>query len=158
MKIEVGHNKTIGYIDEEDYIKIKAMKSTFICNTSHGYMCVKIHTGGNSYRQEYIHRMVMNAPKGVEVDHINGNKMDNRKKNLRLCNRSENASNRKQIKGRYKGVYRDKKRKCWVAQITFNYKCTTLGVFKTAKEAALAYNIKAKELHGEYAHLNNVCV
>ena len=110
----------------------------------------------------YMHRVITNVPKGKQVDHINGNTLDNRRENLRTCTRSQNQMNRgrtKNNKSGYKGIYyaKDKPRfKPWQAQIKHNKKTIYLGYYKTKEEAALAYNKKAIELFGEYAKLNNV--
>lgn len=105
----------------------------------------------------YMHRAILGAPKGVEIDHINHNKIDNRRKNLRLCTRSQNMMNMrkgKMSKDGYKGVYIYRPNGKWVARITINGKYTHIGYFYTAKEAAIAYNDKAVGAFGEYACLN----
>ena len=104
-----------------------------------------------------MHRLIMDAPKGMDIDHINGNPLDNRKSNLRICTRAENMRNRGAQKNNtsgYKGVGWCKHRKKWHAQIKHNGKQIYIGRYKDKEEAARAYDAKAKELHGEYAHLN----
>lgn len=159
MKILIGRNKTEGFIDKEDYVKYCSDKN-YLCNTEHGYVIIKKYLGfidGKSkYQESYLHRLITNAPKGLQVDHINGNRLDNRKINLRICSSSDNSKNRPKNKGNYKGVYLDKLRNKWIAQITKNYKCYHIGSFEKEIEAALAYNEKAKELHGEFAYLNKI--
>jgi hypothetical protein len=104
----------------------------------------------------YMHRLIL--PDVKEVDHINGNKLDNRKENLRSCTRKQNSMNTLIRKGnkhsKYKGVSFDKSRNKWVAYCIKDYKMLNLGRFKTENEAGLAYNTKAKELFGEFARLN----
>lgn len=102
----------------------------------------------------YMHRMIMNFPKGKEIDHINGNKLDNRKSNLRICTRQENGRNINYIKSTsgYRGVYKAKKR--WKSTIKFNGKIIYIGSFKLKEDGALAYNKKAKELFGKFVNLN----
>lgn len=109
----------------------------------------------------YMHRDVMEKHLGrplssnERVDHIDGNGLNNSIENLRLCTPSQNAANRPPIRGRkYKGLYKTRNNK-WSAQITFNYKKISLGVYLTEIEAARAYNEKAKELFGEFARLND---
>ena len=108
-----------------------------------------------------MHREIMKAEKGQEIDHINGDSLDNRRGNLRITDRfgnCQNASLYKNNKSGYKGVHFVKdtqyKKKKWVAYIQSNKKLQHLGYFATAKEAAQAYNKKAKELFGEYAKEN----
>ena len=106
-----------------------------------------------------MHRLITNAPKGLMVDHINHNGLDNRRKNLRLCTVSQNNRNRRPItrpnKGsKYKGVTFDKKRNLFKAEIQHNKKKYFLGRFKSQIKAAQAYDKKARELFGEFAYLN----
>ena len=100
-----------------------------------------------------FHRYVIGAPKGLDVDHINGNPLDNRRCNLRLATRSQNMANT--VKKDYKGVYVVASGK-YKAVITINYNQKHLGIFDTAEQAALAYNEAAKYYHGEFAKLNKV--
>jgi hypothetical protein len=104
-----------------------------------------------------MHRVVMCAPAGYEVDHINGDKLDNRRANLRLCTRAENqrhkARNRQNTTG-YKGVRIDKRDGYFSARIRFDNKELHLGRFRNAVDAARAYDAAAKKLHGDFAWLN----
>ena len=104
-----------------------------------------------------MHRLILNAPKGLFVDHINHNGLDNRRENLRLCTRLQNSRNRLPSRGgtsKYKGVTRSKRRKKFMAEIRVNQKKQYLGYFDSEIEAAKAYDKKAKELFGEFAYLN----
>lgn len=93
------------------------------------------------------------------IDHINGNRSDNRIKNLRQANRSQNARNRGASKGgtsQFCGVSlaRRYKSKPWNAAIRAGGKLIYIGRFATEKDAALAYDMEAKKLHGDFARLN----
>ncbi len=104
-----------------------------------------------------MHRLITDAPKGLFVDHINHNGLDNRKKNLRLCTRTQNARNRLPRRGgfsKYKGVSWNTKRKVFIAAISVGGKKQYLGYFDDQIKAAKAYDKKAKELFGEFAYLN----
>ena len=106
-----------------------------------------------------MHRKILNAPRGLVVDHINYNGLDNRKQNLRLCTFAQNCRNRRPIRragkwSRHKGVSWDKAKKRFVAYIRHNGKFIRLGRFKSEIAAAKAYDKKARELFGEYAYLN----
>ena len=103
-----------------------------------------------------MHRLVLNAPDNLIVDHINGDGLDNRKANLRLCTHSENLLNRSPRRGTsiYKGVYWHNKDRRWTATISKDGKRRRIGGFTSEIEAAKAYDKAAKELHGEFARLN----
>ena len=99
----------------------------------------------------------MVTPKGMATDHINGDGLDNRKQNLRICTHAENLRNRRLGKNNtsgYKGVSWHKLHKLWYAHISHNKKLMSLGYFKDKEEAAKAYDRKAIELFGEFAKLN----
>ena len=105
----------------------------------------------------YMHRLIMNAPKGKQVDHINGNTLDNTRSNLRICSSSENLCNRKaprQNTSGFKGVSWFERDKKWRARIGAKCKQKTIGYFDTKEEAAKAYDLMAKKLHGSFARLN----
>jgi hypothetical protein len=97
----------------------------------------------------YMHREIMSPPEGMELDHRNGNGLDNQRGNLRVCTRIQNTQNirlNSNNKSGYKGVYyNDACRRKWIAAINHNKKAYYLGCFATPEEAALAYNQKALE-------------
>jgi hypothetical protein len=108
--------------------------------------------------RKYMHRLIMGYPK-ENVDHINGNKLDNRKGNLRLCNQSENTANapkRTTNKSGYKGVCWNKKYGKWEVYLTKNYKHIFLGYFDDKIDAARAYNLGAETHFGKFAKLNKL--
>lgn len=94
----------------------------------------------------------------IEVDHINCDPLDNRRSNLRICTRGENAKNREKPRrassSKYKGVslHRDSGR--WMAFIGLNRRCRYIGSYKTDIDAAMAYDKAAIKIHGEFAKLN----
>jgi hypothetical protein len=104
-----------------------------------------------------MHREITEAPVGMEVDHINGNRLDNRRSNLRVCTKAENRRNigvRKNNSTGYKGVCYRKYIKQWQAQITVNSKAVYLGYYKTAEEAAKVYDQAAVKYYGNFANIN----
>lgn len=103
-----------------------------------------------------MHRLLL--PTDKEVDHINRNSLDNRRCNLRECSRSENSQNRMTNGGasKYKGVSWHKTRKMWVVTISCQKKKRWVGFFSDEKEAAINYNLAAKNLFGDFACLNIV--
>lgn len=134
--------------------------------TSHGYAALVYYTGEKTdggwykYKRTYLHRYITGAPEGVQVDHIDGDRLNNTSKNLRICTNQENnfnkGPNKKNTSG-YKGVYFSKQSNRWIAQITVNYKSMHVGSFETAEQAAIAYNEASRRYHGEYGHINKVC-
>jgi hypothetical protein len=110
---------------------------------------------------QYLHRLILDAKKGEYVDHINGDLLDNRKSNLRLCSNSQNIRNQNKHKDNtsgYKGVSYNKRLKTnpWSAQIKYNRHSYHLGYYPTKELAAIAYNNKAIELFKEFARLNEI--
>lgn len=129
--------------------------------STEGYAVRRISTGKKSPRQTNVpmHRQIMSAITGQMIDHKNGDKLDNRKDNLRFCTRGENARNcrkwRKSSTSGYKGVHLTKN-SGWAAKIYLDSKRIFLGYYKTQEEAALAYNKAAILYHGEFAKLNEI--
>jgi hypothetical protein len=105
------------------------------------------------YRQ--LHRYLLHPPLALEVDHINGNRLDNRRCNLRIVNRSENLFNKPLMPGKqigYKGVYRD--RKNFEIKLMIDGVNVRVGRIKSADEAAYIYDQFAAQLQGKFARLN----
>lgn len=112
--------------DKEDYDKIKETKWYYDKN---GYVCSC---------NEWLHRVITDCPKGMEVDHINHNTLDNRKSNLRICTHQENLMNQnlnKNNKSGNKGVCYSKSINKYVATIGFKGKTINLGSYSTIDEA-----------------------
>lgn len=110
-------------------------------------------------KKKYLHRILLNCPEKRTVDHINGNPLDNRKSNLRICLQSQNSRNSKLPKNNssgFKGVSWIKANKKWEAYIHFNYKKISLGCFYDRRSAALEYNKAAIKYFGEFAKLNEL--
>jgi len=104
-----------------------------------------------------MHRQIMQPPKGMVVDHIDGNRANNCRFNLRVCTPQENTLNQRKQSGlssRFKGVGYCKRRRKWYARISFRGDEIWLGCFTDEVEAARAYDRKAVELFGAYARLN----
>jgi hypothetical protein len=99
----------------------------------------------------------LNAPDGWEVDHRNGDRTDNRRCNLRLCDKSQNIGNSKirvDNTSGFKGVI--KLGNSWVAKIHFSNKDIHIGCYRTSEDAAYAYNQAALKYFGEFAFLNEL--
>jgi hypothetical protein len=140
-------------IDDDDYEIISRFNWYF----NNGYASRQKRINGERFRI-YLHRFILGViDPDVVVDHINGNKLDNRKSNLRLCTSQQNKWNRKNVSGSsiYLGVSK-KREKSWRVSIAKDKKDYDLGTYDNEIDAALVYNRKAIELFGEFASLNPV--
>lgn len=139
------------YFDLEDYEKIK---DVYWRITNVGYV-----VGRKDSKIVLMHRIVMDAPdyknQKLDVDHINHCTVDNRKNNLRLISHQQNLMNQKlscNNKCKHKGIYYDKERNKWRAEIKFNQKKYRLGRFNTIEEAIEARKQAEKKFFGEFAY------
>lgn len=136
-------------VDDEDF--------DFLMQWKWSYHSLGYAVRYDKRRAILLHRTVNNTPVGFDTDHINGDKLDNRKKNLRPCSHAENTRNRKfRSKSGFKGVYFQEKYNNYRAVITVDGKFIHLGTFININEAAESYNSAAKKLHGEFCALNKI--
>lgn len=153
----------IALVDDEDYDTLNQVK--WFAQVSNKTVYAARNGRGVDGRRVYLymHRVVLNAPVGVLVDHRDGNGLNCQRANLRQCTRQENAFNTKDIDGNmpYKGVMLIKRKHKSgnhsfkiVVKIKKDGKSIWIGTFKTPEEGALAYDKKAVELFGEFASLN----
>ena len=149
-------NLTKGYkalVDDEDYEVVNSYSWHVLRN---GYAIARVK---GTTKKILMHRLIMNAPSDKKIDHINQDKLDNRKENLRFATVAENARNSK-FRGRntsgYKGVSFKVSKNRWLATIVVNGKHKQVGSFMGKKDAAIAYNIAAVKYFGEFAYLNTV--
>lgn len=145
INISKGHSVLV---DDQDLERVNQYHWSF----THGY-AVRNDKG----RRIYLHRYIVNAPDNKTVDHINGNRLDNRRSNLRLCSFSENMRNcRKKRKDPSipRGVFAHRKR--FSSKIYVSKQQIYLGSFSTKEEAARAYDIASLKYHGEYGIRNEV--
>jgi hypothetical protein len=150
------HPDLFAIVDEEDYERVSQHrwgvekgKNTFYALSRRKY-----ETAGQNLR---MHRLVVECPPDMLIDHRNGNGLDNQKQNLRICTNTQNMQNqRKQHRGSntYKGAYWEPGRRRWRASIAVNGKTMHLGHYATEEEAARAYDRKAIELFGDFARIN----
>lgn len=147
----------VALVDDEDYAMLMSHKWRSMKSKNGTLYAVRNVQVNGKWGSILMHRLVMDAPPGTEVDHINMNTLDNRKENLRVCSRSENSCNRPANANNtsgYKGVSWDKRNKKWVAQIRRDKKIIHIGYYDDAEEAARAYDEKAKGLFREFAWTN----
>lgn len=153
--LSLANTDKIALVDDEDYailsrypwhLNVKGYAITTIANTTMS-----------------MHRFILNPGRASQVDHINMDKLDNRKSNLRLCNNTLNQANSKKRKYRngiktsseYKGVHWRKDMNKWAARISHKGKRYYLGYYDDEREAARAYNEAAYITWGEFSRLNN---
>lgn len=142
-------NGNVVLVDNEDYDWLMQYKWR---HDKDGYARTSYYIEGKRFDKR-MHRLIMNEPKGIMVDHINGNILDNRKENLRLANNTQNQWNQKpreNTSSKYKGVI--KRKHSFEVVINNKYK----GHFTNEIAAANCYNYYAKKYFGEFAWLNDV--
>lgn len=149
------YGKKIVEIDREDYKRVKMFRWVFAGGYITSNTLGRIKTSGSIQ----IHRLIMSFPLNLDIDHIDRDKLNNKKNNLRACTAFENMRNRKKcstlLTSKYKGVCKRKGAGKFIASICANGKRKTIGIFSSENEAAAAYNKKALELHGQFACINN---
>lgn len=141
----------VAIVDDEDYDYLMQWSWCYSGGYANRYFHKKMKSKSIS-----MHRAIMKTPEGMETDHINHNKLDNRRRNLRICDRFQNRHNRPRQRNNtsgHKGVSWYKKSNKWRVQITFHGKKIHVGVFVNIEDAAKAYQNKAKELFGEFANI-----
>jgi len=146
-----GHLITV---DDDDYDWLSKYK--WYADCSHRTIYAVKNTKINGiWVKERMHRMIMKITDNSLIDHIDGNGLNNQKSNLRICADIENRAHRRPNNGHkyigvgtYKSIYR--------SRIRINNIVYYLGYYKTAEEAALAYNEAAIKFKGEFAYLNDI--
>lgn len=145
LKIKLTQNH-YAIVDDEDYEWLSRHKWYYFNGCA----------ARQSNHHIYMSREIVKAPKGLEVDHKNGDRLDNRKANLRICEKAENLRNRtvkqKNNTSGYKGVFCMGSK--WISQIRYKSKLIYLGVFNSPIIAARAYDKAALLYFGEFARLN----
>lgn len=140
-------------VDAEDYEWLSLYKWQY----HSGYATRSVYVPGKNPKTIRMHRVITEAKKGLQVDHINSNRLDNRRSNLRVCTHAENMHNRGTMpnnKSGFIGVSWVKRERRWWAYISVNGKNKSLRYHNTATQAARARDEAALALHGEFALLN----
>lgn len=143
----------VALVDDEDYVALTAHKWCYLA----GYAVRTVWPTRAKSKTVLMHRVLLSPAPGKQVDHINGDGLDNRRVNLREATPSQNQANsrkRQRHGGRkphsqYKGVTREYSK--WVARITYGGRVVRLGLFEEELDAASAYRSAAKQLCGPYA-------
>lgn len=149
-------------VDEADWLGQNLALYTWYARGRHDgkrYVVAKLWDyAAKKQKTLWLHRLILDAQTGQFVDHVNGDTLDNRRPNLRLCTNAENQQNSGPRKGtsRFKGVSWINKRGKW--RVSFNWQGQTYfcGYFADEVEAAKEYNRRASELCGGFARLNKM--
>ena len=156
-EILLANGKGVALVDDADYERLNQYKWYVKKCDSTMYARRNSKSPSGENKQTYMHHDVIGYDGNGERDHINHNGLDNRRSNLRVCTRSQNAQNRK-LYGRntsgYKGVSWDRPMKRWRASIKLNGNTRHIGYYFCIVKAAKAYDEKARELFGEFANTN----
>lgn len=159
ITLSKGKYKTFAIIDDEDFerVNLYSWSVDFSRSVHTAYAETNIKKPNGKKTTLYLHRLILNPGPNLEVDHINGNGLDNRKENLRVATRNENARNlpkQKRNTSGFKGVDWHKPTQKWRAKLSHNSKTIHLGLFDNPRHAAICYDLWALFFYGEYARLN----
>jgi len=153
-KVKLKNSDSFAKVGADDFEQV----CQYQWNLNRGYATKTVYSRGKLETLR-MHRLVMKAAKGIEIDHINGDKLDNRKSNLRVVSRHQNSRNRSgwsNSSSKYKGVIWNEASNKWQARIYADGKSRHLGYFSDEKEAAHNYNRAAEYYHGEFAKKNHI--
>lgn len=149
----------VALVDDEDYERLVAFKWQATCNSRkrRWYATCNINLPNGQQTKTRMHRFILNAPKDLQVDHQNGDGLDNRRNNLRLATNSQNQQNRSlspSSTSGFKGVSFHRGWNLYRARIYLDRKQISLGYFADARSAAIAYDASARKLFGKFAKTN----
>lgn len=143
-------------VDDEDYEYLSQFKWQVMVRSYTSYAVRCLWKEGKQYAS-YMHRELMNNPKGLQIDHIDGNGLNNQKSNLRLCTTSQNQMNskpRKNTQSGFKGVRWNRSNKKWESSLRINGENKYLGLYSQKEKAAIAYDNAAKQFFKEFSRTN----
>jgi len=148
----------IAAVDEADLLLLAGYSWSAMRVRNTWYACAyqRGSHGMGARKNVLMHRLLLDAPKGVQVDHRNGDGLDNRRINLRLASASQNQMNRHASAGRsqFKGVTWGGRAERWIARTQMDGESRHVGAFADEVEAARAYDSAALDRFGQFAHLN----
>lgn len=146
----------VALVDDADFEELSKYK-WYAERSSNTFYAMRNVRKNFHYVSVRMHKQIMKPPKNKQADHRDHNGLNNQRENLRICTQQQNNMNQRKRVGLssiYKGVHLYRFGKKWVARIRLNKRTINLGHFKWEADAAKAYDVKAKELFGEFAYLN----
>lgn len=147
-------------VSPEDYDRVNQFKwFAHYLKVANAFYAQRNISINRTQKTSGMHREILAAPKGMVVDHRDGNGLNNTRANLRLCTRNQNRQNsvkKTKASSRYKGVVYSKQSKKWTASLRFKGKLLFLGYHTDERRAAEAYNEAAINYFGEFAKLNTI--
>ena len=150
----------VALVDPDDYEYLISFSWCAANNRNDRFVAMRTDRNGEKQRSILMHRAIIgeeNISKGEVIDHVNGNPLDNRRENLRICKRGLNMKNCKKYKNNktgFIGVFYYKRLGKWTASIQSDGERHHLGTFDNPEDAAISYDEAAKKIHGEFATLN----
>jgi len=147
----------VALVDDEDYVRVSQFKWIAFTHGNTWYAARRVSVNGKWTTQKMHQLIIGDNPLKLDIDHIDGDGLNNQKSNLRLCTHRQNMMNRKPNKNSssvYKGVVWHKSMCRWRALIRIEGKLTHLGLFIIEEDAAIAYDTSATENFGEFARIN----
>lgn len=156
-KIKLTQGK-YALVDDEDFKKLNKFKWWALKKSGGRFYAIRTEQRNGVIKHITMHRAILKMTNSkIHVDHKDLNGLNNQRNNIRPATVGQNIANTPSLKGsssKYKGVVWRPEYKYWQVQIMKDGQYYHIGCFKDEKEAALAYNKKAIELHGEFAFLN----
>ena len=157
-RIPLTRGKSV-IVDDEDYEWLNQWKWCYVkaySGTSDGYAYRSVKTEDRKNKVVLMHRLILNAPSHLQVDHVDGNGLNNRRSNIRLATPSQQMANRKKPRSPrpFRGVRWVPQKKKWRAEITVDGKVRHIGYFHDPIIAALAYDDEVIRNFGEFARPN----
>jgi len=154
MKLIPLNKNKYAIIDDEDYETLSRYSWSVICTKKGKEYAVRWIPGSI----KFMHREILNAPTNRIVDHKDGNGLNNQKGNIRICTYSQNNASARKRTGCasiYKGVEWSRSKRKWRSRIGVSKgRKVHIGYFSNERDAAIAYDKKAKEVYGEFAYIN----
>lgn len=147
----------VAMVDDDDYEELAKFKWC-AQEIARKWYAVRARPYNGKRQHVLMHREILDGEEGMEIDHKDGDGLNNVRSNLRSATHQQNQRNRPKNRNNtsgYKGVTWDKRKGKWMAKIYCDGKHIFLGYYKNAEEAGQAYDDAAKELHGDFARPNN---